>query len=92
MATNFFKVAYDKIILIIETKYPRFAEKNRIFVRDYFKKGDFGHEDTIKLYPLADYNNDVPAAQWTRITFPLQTIIADNENSKVDLSNTSAII
>ena len=41
------------------------------------------------LYALSDYNNDVPAAQWTKITFPLH-VIYDNEY--LEYYNTKAII
>ena len=54
MATNFFKIAYDKIISIIKADQGRFTKKNRIFIRDSFRKTDFGHEDIIKIYPLTD--------------------------------------
>lgn len=54
MATNHVKTAYDKIISIIDTEYPRFKKKNRIFVRDVFKSRDFGPEDIIMIYPQAD--------------------------------------
>lgn len=45
---------------------------------------------TSRLYALANYNNDIPAAQWTQISFPLDTIIANN--SGLDYTQVKAVI
>lgn len=45
-----------------------------------------------ELYPLADYNNVVPAGKWTRITFPLSIIFNDSNNSSLDFTSAKGII
>jgi hypothetical protein len=44
------------------------------------------------LYPLSEYNEDLPAGQWTRITFPLNIIMDDEENGNLDFENAKAVI
>jgi hypothetical protein len=44
------------------------------------------------LYPLSEYNDDLPAGQWVRITFPLGVIMEDEENSSLDFENAMAVI
>ncbi len=44
------------------------------------------------LYPLADYNEDVPAGEWTRIRFPLNIFFGDEENSQLDFTAVRGVI
>ncbi|WP_346855717.1 glucoamylase family protein [uncultured Draconibacterium sp.] len=52
--------------------------------------GMFGEGGTSELYALADFNNNVPAAEWTRITFPLDTIIENNPG--LDFTQSKAVV
>jgi hypothetical protein len=45
-----------------------------------------------KLYKLSDYNKGVPAAKWTRITFPLGTIRDDSGNTMLNFSAVKGVI
>lgn len=49
-------------------------------------------EVNSQMVSLADYNGTVPAAQWTRIVFPLEVIRSDNANSDLSLQATKAIL
>ncbi len=44
------------------------------------------------LYPLSEYNEDLPAGQWARVTFPLGEIMDDEENATLDFENAKAVI
>jgi len=52
--------------------------------------GLFCEEGTSELYALANYNKNIPAAQWTHISFPLNTIIKNN--SGLDYKQVKAIV
>ena len=45
-----------------------------------------------KLYPLSEYNVDLPAENWVRITFPLSVILEDEENSNLDFEAAKGIV
>lgn len=45
-----------------------------------------------KLYSLADYNKNIPAKVWTKITFPLPVICEDYENIACDFSRVEGIV
>jgi hypothetical protein len=44
------------------------------------------------LYPLSDYNADIPAGEWTHITFPLSVIMNDAGNSQLNFSAVKAVL
>ncbi len=44
------------------------------------------------LYPLADYNEDVPAGVWTQIRFPLNIFFGDTDNSQLDFTAVKGVI
>ncbi len=44
------------------------------------------------LYPLADYNEDVPAGEWTQIRFPLNLFFGDTDNSQLDFTAVKGVI
>lgn len=45
-----------------------------------------------RLYNLSEYNNSVKAGKWTRISFPLNRIINDPENSQLNISSIKSVI
>ena len=47
---------------------------------------------TSQYYKLSEYNDDVPAGQWTRLTFPLSEIFNDEQNSQLNFAETIGII
>jgi hypothetical protein len=54
MATNYFKVAYDKFALILKTAYPQFKKSNALLIRDVVTYAELGREETILLTPFDD--------------------------------------
>ena len=44
------------------------------------------------LYRLSDYNGNIPAGEWMRITFPLSIIRNDNGNSDLDFARVKAVM
>ncbi len=44
------------------------------------------------LYPLAEYNEDVPAGEWTHIRFPLNRFFGDPDNSQLNFSAVKGVI
>lgn len=61
-----------------------------IGVRTLAKSGT--GEVSSQWYPLASYNGTVPAAQWTRIVFPLEVIRSDNANSNLSFPAAKAVL
>jgi hypothetical protein len=62
----------------------------RIGIKAINKSG-FGEVASL-LYRLSDYNGNVTAGVWTRITFPLSIILNDNGNSELDMTSVKAVI
>ena len=44
------------------------------------------------LYKLSDYNGDIPAKQWTRVSFPLSIITGDSGNNQLNFSAVKGVI
>lgn len=49
-------------------------------------------EVSSALYSLSDNNGNVPAATWTRISFPLSTVFTDPVNAQLNYSAVKAVI
>ncbi len=82
--------SYDKISFYIysENSLPAVAlPQIGIIALDF----DGSVEVASKLYNLSDYNNDIPAAQWTKVEIPLNVIIEDSENSALNFATVKAI-
>jgi hypothetical protein len=45
-----------------------------------------------ELYALEQFNDSVPAGEWTQITFPLDTFLLDDANSDLNFSETKGVI
>lgn len=45
-----------------------------------------------KFYKLGDYNSSVPAAKWTRISFPIAVLKNDPENALFDYSSVKGVV
>ncbi|TLX76960.1 DUF3131 domain-containing protein [Labilibacter sediminis] len=56
------------------------------------KRNDNDAEDNSVTYLLGDYNNDIPAGQWTLVTFPLSTILNDAANSHLNFTKVKAVV
>ena len=54
MATNYFYNAWTNLISIIKVAYPRFADTERIKVRDVLMSGDLSYPDCILIKPEND--------------------------------------
>lgn len=55
------------------------------------KKSGSGDVNSV-YYKLSDYNGAVAAATWTRISFPLNVIISDNQNSNLNFTAARGIL
>lgn len=53
---------------------------------------DNNGEDNSVIYNLSDYNNAVPAGQWTQLTMPLDVILSDVANSHLNFSQVKAVV
>ncbi len=55
-------------------------------------RNDNGAEDNSATYPLGDYNEAIPAGQWTLVKIPLATILNDVTNNHLNFSQTKAVV
>ncbi|MDA3891493.1 MAG: T9SS type A sorting domain-containing protein [Salinivirgaceae bacterium] len=51
-----------------------------------------GQETNTSYYNISDYNTDIPAGKWTKISFPLDTIMADDNNVNLNFAKCKAVV
>ncbi|HZH71042.1 MAG TPA: glucoamylase family protein, partial [Mariniphaga sp.] len=44
------------------------------------------------LFPLSDYNNDIPAEEWVRVTFPLKVLFDHDESLSLNFKKTKGVV
>lgn len=44
------------------------------------------------LYKLSDFNGDIPAKTWTRVSFPLKLITGDPQNSQLNMAAVKGVV